>query len=478
MDNFTCRADTSLFQALTKINDNAQGFVCVVDSEQHLLGVLTDGDVRRALLSGANLHKSVMEFANTEPEKVIESGDLEHTRINLDSRITFVPVVDEDNKLKSILSKESVNFTPISTPRYMGNEVNYAIDAILSTWISSKGRYVEKFEADYASYLDVKHALSVTNGTVAIQLVLAALGIGPGDEVIVPNFTFAATINTVLHVGATPVLVDVDDSWTLNPDQIKEAITPKTKAIIPVHLYGQPAQMDQIMTIGEEYNLYIIEDAAEAHGAEFNGQKVGTIGCAGTFSFFANKIITTGEGGMVTTNDSELYEKMKVLRDHGMSPDKKYWHDFVGYNFRMTNIQAAIGCGQLEHIQQILKRRDELENFFRDELHNSPFVEVQRNTYDKRRKVNWLTSFTLKDDFAHRRDQLLEYLYSKGIEARPFFFPLSEMPIYQSYGNGKSFPIAERLSKSGFSLPTEVKLEKECVKRFCDELKTFFNGVQ
>lgn len=475
MDLFKCKKTDTLFHAMSKINQNAHGFVCLVDDSDKLEGVLTDGDARRAILEGANLSDLAIKHANTSPQTALHTDDLEKARMELNSRIRFIPVVDDHHRLAMILSHDTTSFTPIATPRYLGNEVSYAIDAILSTWISSKGHYIDKFETMFAEFCGVKHAISVSNGTVAIQLALTGLGIGPGDEVIVPNFTFAATINTVIHVGATPVIVDIDESWTINPEKIRAAITEKTKAIIPVHLYGQPADMRALCSLAKEHNLFVIEDCAEAHGALVDGAMVGNIGDCGAFSFFANKIITTGEGGMVTTNDTALYTKLKQLRDHGMSPEKKYWHDYVGFNFRMTNIQAAIGCGQLEQVNYILKRREDLEDYFRDELSQNEFVDIQAYQYEGRKKVNWLTSFTLKNDFAHQRDELLSYLYSKGIEARPFFFPLSEMPIYKKYVRSENLEKSYEVSRSGFSLPTDIKLEREDVKRFCQEIVNFFS---
>ena len=228
---------------------------------------------------------------------------------------------------------------------------------------------------EFAEYSDCAHGAAVSNGTVALHLALVALGIGEGDEVIVPDLTYAATINTVLHANATPVIVDVEESsWCIDPIQIEKAITRRTKAIIPVHLYGQACDMEAIMKIAKKYKLRVIEDCAEAHGAMFNEKKVGSFGDVGCFSFFGNKVITTGEGGMCVTNDTNLNERMRILRDHGMSKTKRYWHEVIGYNYRMTNLQAAIGLAQLERIEKIHNNRREYENNYKDSLPNHTFT--------------------------------------------------------------------------------------------------------
>jgi len=274
--------------------------------------------------------------------------------------------------------KRDINI-PISSPDLSGNELKYLTDAFKSTWISSSGEFINRFEQNFARYCECSHGVAVANGTVAIHLALVTLGIKCGDEVIVPDLTFAATINAVLHANATPVIVDIEkDSWCISPTEIKKAISPKTKAIIPVHLYGQPCDMEKIMEIAKENNLYVIEDCAEAHGANFKDRKVGSFGDISCFSFFGNKVITTGEGGMCVTNNQKLDNKMRELRDHGMSKTKKYWHNYPGFNYRMTNLQAAIGVAQLERIEEILANRNKIELKYREVLINCENIEFQK----------------------------------------------------------------------------------------------------
>jgi len=248
-------------------------------------------------------------------------------------------------------------FIPIAEPLFEGNELKYLTDCIESGWVSSAGKYVQQFENEFGEYIGCKYGVAVHTGTAALHLALAALGVGPGDEVVIPTLTFAATANAVLYTGAKPILVDVEEeTWNLDPDLIEKNITEQTKAIIPVHLYGFPCDMDKILEIAEKYNVNIVEDAAEAHGAEYKGKKVGGIGTVGCFSFFANKIITSGEGGICVCNESDIVEKIETLRDHGMKKDKKYWHDEVGFNYRMTNLQAAVCVAQLERINTFINK--------------------------------------------------------------------------------------------------------------------------
>lgn len=254
---------------------------------------------------------------------------------------------------------------PISQPSITEVELKYVASAVKSGWISSIGEYIGEFERRFAEFCNCRHAIAVSNGTVAISLALRAMHIGRGDEVIVPDLSFIATANSVLESGAKPIFADIEtDTLCLDPDDLIRRITPRTKAVIPVHLYGHPANMPRISEIGRQFGLKVIEDAAEAHGASIQGQRVGGFGDVATFSFYGNKIITTGEGGMVTTNDEELAERCRLLRDHAMSTQKRYWHTEPGFNFRLTNMQAAVGCGQLERSAELLSKRSQILNWY------------------------------------------------------------------------------------------------------------------
>jgi perosamine synthetase len=294
-------------------------------------------------------------------------------------------------------------------------------------------------------------------------LALLALDIGPGDEVIVPTLTFIATANAVTYTGACPVFVDSEpDTWNIDPNLIEEAITSRTKAIIPVHLYGHPANMDPILEIAARYGLAVIEDAAEAHGARYKGRRVGGIGDIGAFSFYGNKIITTGEGGMVVTNRADLAEKVRMLRDHGMSPERRYWHPVLGYNYRMTNLQAALGVAQMEKIDIILSTKQRIAQAYKERLREVPGITLPPEA-SWAQNVYWLYSILVDAEiFGHTRDDLRTRLSEQGIETRPLFPPVHTQPIYN---RGQCLPVAERLAATGLSLPSAASLKFEDVAR-------------
>jgi perosamine synthetase len=455
----SCDISFSLAQAWEMINKNAKGIVFIIDSGK-LSGVLTDGDIRRFLLGGGNLGEPAKNVMNKSFAFATTHDDKETIFKKSSPKLKVMPIVDDEMHLIDVYEYFSNQYIPVAIPDLKGNEFTYLVDAFLSTWISSTGKYIEKFENNFSSFCDTKHGVAVSNGTVAIQLALAALDIKNGDEVIIPDLTFAATINAVLHMHAKPVIVDVKaDSWGIDPKEIEKAITPKTKAIIPVHLYGQPCDMEAIMSIAKEHKLYVIEDCAEAHGATYKEKKVGSFGQINCFSFFGNKVITTGEGGMCLTNDDALNDKLRVLRDHGMSKEKKYWHDQIGYNFRMTNLVASIGVAQLERIDVILENRKQIELSYRKELSDLSVLQFQNDSMPDRNKITWLVCATVGID----RDRLLEELKGVGIDARPFFYPLSEMPIYEKYlfSNKQSI----KLSKIGINFPTNENVRTETIQK-------------
>ena len=351
----------------------------------------------------------------------------------------------------------------ISQPNLKGNELEYLKSCIETNWISSKGDFITKFEQQFAEFCNVSYASSCSSGTAALHLALLALGIGKGDEVIIPNITFVATANVVRYCNATPVLVDVDkETWNIDPDKIKEKITSRTKAIIPVHLYGNPCDMNKIMDIAKEYSLFVIEDAAEAHGAKYKGKMVGSIGDVGCFSLYGNKIITTGEGGMCVSNNEKIIDRINFLKNHAMSKLKKYWHEEIGYNYRLTNIQAAIGLAQLERIDKFIEKRKKIFEIYKKNLENVDGVEFQKQTKDSKMAF-WMVSILVEN-----RDELMEKLQQKGVETRPVFYPLNEMKPYSS---NALFQNSEFISYNGISLPTHVNLTEEEVSFICDSIK-------
>jgi perosamine synthetase len=367
------------------------------------------------------------------------------------------------------MASENNDFINLAEPLLTGNELAYVTDCIQSGWISSLGKYVPRFEEMFAEFCGTRFALSTSNGTVAIHLALETLGIGPGDEVIIPSLTFIATANAVCYTGATPVFVDSErETWNLDPEDVARKITPRTRAIVPVHVYGHPAKMDEILMLGEKYKLHIIEDAAEAHGALYKGKRVGSFGELNTFSFYGNKIVTTGEGGMLTTNDEKLARKARFLHDHAMSPEKRYWHTVVGYNYRLTNIQAAIGVAQMERIEEFIARKRHIAALYNQLLAGTRGI-ILPPAAEWATSVYWMYSVLLTDEFPLERDELMAYLRQKNIDSRPFFYPIHTMP---SYHTGESLPVAEDLSKRGINLPSAVTLTDAQIERITTAIKS------
>ncbi|WP_417559353.1 DegT/DnrJ/EryC1/StrS family aminotransferase [Marinomonas sp.] len=362
----------------------------------------------------------------------------------------------------------SINI-PIYQPLLTGNEKKYVNDCLDSNWISSKGKYVQEFERKFAEYNQVKYATTVSNGTVALHLAMVALGIGLDDEVIVPTLTYIASVNTIAYTGASPVFVDSDkDTWQINPEDVKRKITPKTKAIMVVHLYGHPCDMDAIMAIANEHNLFVIEDCAEAFGSKYKDQYVGTFGHISTFSFFGNKTITTGEGGMVVTNDQTLYQRCVHFKGQGLAEHRQYWHDVIGFNYRMTNICAAIGLAQLEQADDFIAKKRQIAEWYKDGLKDLPLVVHQESagclhTY-------WMVNIVLEDD--RQRDPLREHLADAGIETRPMFYPVHTMPMYSQ--KFQRHPVAEDLGWRGINIPSWPGLSENDVKLVCKQIKDYF----
>ncbi|UCE38195.1 MAG: DegT/DnrJ/EryC1/StrS family aminotransferase [Thermoplasmata archaeon] len=352
---------------------------------------------------------------------------------------------------------------PIAEPKLNGNELKYVTDCVSSGWISSIGKYIKKFEEEFSKFTETKYGIATSSGTTALHLALATFGIGKDDEVIIPTLSFIATANCVAYTGAKPVFVDSEPrTWNMDPEKVKEKITEKTKAIVPVHLYGHPVDMDPIMDLAEDHSLVVIEDAAEAHGAEYRKRKVGGIGHVGCFSFYGNKIITCGEGGMITTNDEEIMNKAMMLRDHAMSKEKRYWHPYMGYNYRMTNMQAAVGLAQVEKIEEYIQIKRENAKKYNEKLEGISNITLPPEM-DWAKNVYWLYSILVdniqRDDFTFR-------LREKEIDTRPFFYPMHTQPPYIDYSDEK-LEVAEDIAKRGVSLPSATSLKDHEIDYIC-----------
>lgn len=367
----------------------------------------------------------------------------------------------------------------VSEPDLTARERDYLLDAFDSTWISSTGEYVNRFEAAFARHVGAAHAVSCCNGTAALHLALRAIHIEPGDEVIVPALTYVATANAVTYCGAEPVLADCDpQTWTLDPASVARVVSDRTRAIIAVHLLGMPADMNALATIARDHNLWLIEDAAEAHGASYRGANVGNLGHLSTFSFYGNKIITTGEGGMVCTGIDDVAQRVRLLRGQGVRPGNAYWFDDIGYNYRMTNLASAIGLAQLERIDDLVARRAALRAWYDEELRSRGLPVSVQSTTPGATPVLWMYAVTIDDGDAGRRDEIRRVMTQAGIETRPMFPALHRLPIHASRPTDAACPESARVGDTGLMLPTHGRLTREDVGRVVGILEGELVGRQ
>lgn len=470
----------TLKNALEVLDATAQGIIFITDKNSRMVGLLTDGDIRRALLKSNTLNTPVDEIMNCDfislPVGTENSVILEH----IDNKVKIIPLVDENNKLIDYASIHKIRRIAIASPVLTGNELAYVTDCIKTNWISSQGKYVRQFEELFSQYHDNRPALAVSNGTVALHLALEALRIGKGDEVIVSDLTFAASVNAILYTGATPVLADVEqDTWNIDVGKAAACITPNTKAIMPVHLYGNVCDMAAIIQLAQKHNLFIIEDCAESLGSHYKDKPMGTFGDVATFSFYGNKTITTGEGGMVVFKNSEIAERAAMLRDHGMKKTQRYWHEEIGYNYRLTNLQAAVGVAQFERLEEFVKAKRRIAQTYNESLSAIPYLQLP---IEKEGVINsyWLYTFLIKPSAPFTRTQLIDHLYKKSIETRPIFYPMHIMPPYKKFGKADDLKISKHISDCGISLPsssnlTEIEIGYIC-KSICDFAKNMETG--
>ncbi|MFQ5612993.1 MAG: DegT/DnrJ/EryC1/StrS family aminotransferase, partial [Anaerolineae bacterium] len=388
-----------------------------------------------------------------DPELYVPDRSRSIDRVDELGNRTFVTDVEE---LQGII--------PVCEPTLSGNEREYVLECIDTNWISSVGGFIPRFEEQFARACDAEYGVACANGTVALHLALAALGLGPGDEVIIPTFTMIATINAVAYTGATPVLVDSEPvTWNMDVNQVADKITPKTRAIMPVHTYGHPVDMDPLLELAGRHGLWVVEDAAEAHGAEYKGRRAGGLGQAAGFSFYANKNITTGEGGMVTTSNQRLADLCRNLRDHAFSPERHFWHKYLGFNYRMTNLQAAIGLAQTEQLERFIAARRRNAALYNRLLAEVPGI-VTPPEAEHCKNVYWMYSVLVGDEFGLTRDELRGYLARHGIETRTFFIPMHLQPIYYETFKGQRFPVAEDLCRRGFYYPSASSLTEKQIQ--------------
>lgn len=454
----------SIREAMAAIDRGALGLALLIDPESQVFsGLVTDGDLRRALLDGLGLSNSVAEVKRPAARTARAGTSIEELVSVFAGAIRALPLLDDEGRVVDIAVFDSRARLPVAEPVFGERELFYVTECVLTGWVSSAGSFVTRFENMFAEFCGAEYAVAVCNGTAALHLALVALGIGPGDEVIVPSLTFIATANAVAFTGATPVLVDSEaETWNIDPELIRSAITPRTKAILPVHLYGHPADLDPILALAAEHGIPVIEDAAEAHGALYKGRPVGGIGHMGCFSFYGNKVVTTGEGGMIVTNDAGIAAKLRILRAHGMAKPGDYRHEVLGFNYRLTNIQAALGVGQMERIEQILEAKKRIAHAYSEGLRDVPGIQLPPEA-DWATNIYWLYSVLVDaNEFGMDRDELIAELALAGFETRPVFFPIHRQPLY---ADGRSRTVAEHISETGISLPSAATLRDDEVRR-------------
>ena len=369
-------------------------------------------------------------------------------------------------------------YIPVCEPYLGGNEKKYVMDCMETGWISSSGKYVKAFEESFSAYCDCNYGVAVCNGTVSLHLALTALGIGKGDEVIIPNFTMIASAYAVCYTGAKPVFVDADaDTWNIDTNKIEEKITKNTKAIMPVHIFGNPCNMSKIEEIAKKYNLYIIEDAAEAHGALYNGKKVGSFSDIASFSFFANKNLTTGEGGMVVMKDENYYDKCRYLKNMSfpINAPRIYQHDDIGFNYRMSNIHAAIGLAQVEKADEYRDMRIKNHNLYKKYLSEVDGITFQKDE-ENSLNVNWMNTILLDTKkYGHSKEELIEHLKNNGVDTRLLFTGMHRQKCLLDFGCNcqGEYPVTDNLTQNGFYLPSASNLSEDDIKYICNLIKEF-----
>jgi len=369
-----------------------------------------------------------------------------------------------------------IKMIPVCEPKLFGNEKKYVLECLDTNWISSLGKFISLFEESFSKFIGVKHGVSCSNGTTALHIAIESLKIGKGDEVIIPNLSNIATANGIIFAGAKPVLVEVDkETYGIDPSKIEEKITPRTKAILVVHLYGHPVDMDPIMEIAKKHNLFIVEDCAEAHGAEYKGKKVGSFGDISCFSFYANKIITTGEGGMVLTDNEEFAERARLVKNLGFT-EPRFHHSVLGSNYRLSNIHAAIGYAQMENSEKIFTEKERIVDKYNHLLKDVEGITLQKNQ-PWAKKVCWMYTIIIEEDFGLTRDQVMQKLKEKEIGTRSFFYPFHRQPLFLK-GNDERFPhckgeylVSDELAEKGMYLPSGSGLTNEQIETIVKELK-------
>jgi perosamine synthetase len=363
---------------------------------------------------------------------------------------------------------------PVNEPLLDGNERKYLNECIDTGWISSEGPFVTRFEAAMAQAAGRRHGIAVANGTVALETAVTALGLQPGDEVILPSFTIISCAAAIVRAGLIPVVVDCDsETWNMRPDLVEARITPRTRAVMVVHIYGLPVDLDPVLELANRYGLKVIEDAAQMHGQSYRSRPCGSFGDISTFSFYPNKLITTGEGGMLLTDDDHLAERCRSLRNLCFQSHPRFVHEELGYNFRMTNLQAALGLAQLERLDQFVARKRRMGRRYAELLSGVSGIELPLCRTDYAENIYWVYGIVLKEEIPMDARDLMRRLSERKVGTRPFFWPMHEQPVFRKKGlfSGESLPVAERLARRGLYLPSGLALTENQIEEVSDRLK-------
>lgn len=363
---------------------------------------------------------------------------------------------------------------PVNTPLLDGNELRYLTECIQTGWISSEGSFVGRFETAFSERVERRFGIAVSNGTAALETALTALGVGTGDEVILPSFTIISCVNAILRTGASPVFVDcLADTWNMDVSQVESRITAKTRAIMAVHIYGLPVDMDPLLDLAQKYGLYVIEDAAEGHGLEYKGRPCGSFGDISTFSFYPNKLVTTGEGGMLVTNDENLAERCRYFSNLCFQEQQRFIHKDIGFNYRMSNLQAAVGLAQLEQLDRFILLKRSMGAFYTRQFKDVEGLQLPMAETPFAQNLYWVYGLVLADEFSLDAQEMMEGLKHKGIGTRPFFWPMHEQPVLQRLGHAEKYhlPVSERISRRGFYIPSGLSLSENELHTVCTEVK-------
>ena len=372
-----------------------------------------------------------------------------------------------------------MNFIPVNEPLLNGNEKKYLNECIDTGWISSEGPFVKKFEESFSKVVNRKYGIAVCNGTAALDIAVNSLDLNNGDEVIMPTFTIISCAAAIVKNGLTPVLVDSDPvTWNMDVEQIEKKITSKTKAIMIVHIYGLPVDVDPILNLAKKYNLKIIEDAAEMHGQYYKDRPCGSFGDISIFSFYPNKHITTGEGGMVVTDDEKLADRCKLLRNLCFKKEKRFVHDELGFNYRMTNLQAAVGLAQLEKLDEHVNKKRRIGKFYTENLKDIDFIQLPLEKNDFSQNIYWVYGIVLKDEYPHDAEFVMKKLAEQGIGSRPFFWPMHEQPVFKKMGlfKNENYPVAQNIARRGFYIPSGLGITDEQMNTVVKKLKKVLNA--